>query len=68
MPRMNVKPSKRNFNKKQTLKRLLGYVFKTYPVRFTIICICILIAAVGIFIKETSTNNIQNFFEGSWKW
>ena len=47
MPRINVKPSKRNFNKKQTLKRLLGYVFKTYPVRFTIICICLVIAAVG---------------------
>lgn len=47
MPRMNVKPSKRNFNKKDTLKRLLGYVFKTYPVRFTIICICIVIAAIG---------------------
>ena len=47
MPRMNVKPSKRNFNKKKTLKRLLGYVFKTYPVRFTIICICIVIAAIG---------------------
>ncbi len=47
MPRMNVKPSKRNFNKKDALKRLLGYVYKTYPVRFTIICICILITAIG---------------------
>ena len=47
MPRINVKPSKRNFDKKKTLKRLLGYVFKTYPVRFTIICICIVFAAIG---------------------
>ena len=47
MPRMNVRPAKRNFNKKQTLKRLLSYVFHTYPVRFTIICICIVIAALG---------------------
>ena len=47
MPKMNVKPAKRNFDKKKTLKRLLGYVFHTYPVRFTIICICIVIAAIG---------------------
>ncbi len=47
MPRMNVKPSKRNFNKKNALKRLFAYVFKTYPVRFVIICVCIVIAAIG---------------------
>jgi len=47
MPRMNVKPSKRNFNKKNALKRLFAYVFKTYPVRFVLICVCIVIAAIG---------------------
>ncbi|MCR5231699.1 MAG: ABC transporter ATP-binding protein/permease [Acholeplasmatales bacterium] len=46
MPRMNVKQMG-NFDKKGTFKRLIKYVFKSYPIHFIVIIICIIISAVG---------------------
>ena len=36
-----------NFNKKKTFRRLMSYVFHTYPVHVIIIFICIVLAAIG---------------------
>ena len=46
MPRINVKQMG-NFDKKGTFKRLIKYLFKSYPVHFVIILICIVLSAVG---------------------
>ena len=48
MAKMNVKPNMNpNFNKKKTFRRLMSYVFHTYPVHVIIIFICIVLAAIG---------------------
>ncbi len=47
MPRMNVKPARKDFNKKKVMSRLFKYLFHTFPVRTTIILICIVITALG---------------------
>ena len=45
---MNVKPNHSpDSNKKKTFRRLMGYVFHTYPVHVVIIFICIVLAAIG---------------------
>jgi ATP-binding cassette subfamily B protein len=48
MAKINVKPNMNpNFNKKKTFRRLMRYVFHTYPVHVIIIFICIVLAAIG---------------------
>ena len=48
MAKINVKPNMNpNFNKKKTFRRLMSYVFHTYPVHVIIIFICIVLAAIG---------------------
>jgi len=47
MPRMNVKPARKQFDKKKTFTRLIKYLFHTYPVRFVIILICIVLTSIG---------------------
>ena len=59
MPRM-MRGTTRKFNKKKTFKRLMSYVIKAYPIHFTIILICILIAAVGGIIASLFLPNIIN--------
>ena len=44
---MNMKPARKDFNKKKTLSRLLKYLRQTYPVRFAIILVCIVITSIG---------------------
>ena len=46
MPRMNVKQMG-NFDKKGTFKRLVKYVFKSYPIHFIVIVVCLIISAIG---------------------
>ncbi len=46
MPKPFRKPD-RKFNKKKTLGRTLGYLFKCYPVHIILILICIIVTAVG---------------------
>lgn len=46
MPRINIK-QEANFNKKATFKRLLKYLFKSYPVHLVIITICIILTSIG---------------------
>ena len=59
MPRM-LKGTERKFNKKKTFKRLLGSVIKAYPIHFTIIVLCIIIAALGGIIASLFMPNIIN--------
>ena len=47
MAKMNVKPLGREFNKKKSFSRLVGYLFHSYPVHVVIILICIIITAIG---------------------
>ncbi len=42
-----MRPSKKQFDKKKTLSRLLKYLYHTYPVRFIAILICIILTAIG---------------------
>lgn len=56
-------PNNPSFNKGQTFKRLISYLFKTYPVRFIIIIICIILAAIGsiaaaVFMQQFIDNVI----------
>jgi len=46
MPRINIK-QEANFNKKATFKRLLKYLFKSYPIHLVIITICIILTSIG---------------------
>ena len=72
MPKMNVKPSKRQFDKKKTFGRLMKYLYHTYPVRFIAILICIIITAIGslsasVFMAQFIDNviyaGIENGFD-----
>jgi ATP-binding cassette subfamily B protein len=48
MTKMNIKPNMNpNFNEKKTVRRLMSFVFHTYPVHVIIIFICIVLAAIG---------------------
>ncbi len=47
MPRLNIKPSTRNFNKKKTFSRLVKYFYKTHPVMVTIIIFCLIIMSIS---------------------
>ena len=62
MPRMNVKQMG-NFDKKGTFKRLIKYLFKSYPIHFIIITICIILSAIGsigasVFMQQFIDNVI----------
>ncbi len=59
MPRQ-IRGTTRKFNKKKTFKRLLGTVIKAYPIHFTIIVLCIIIAAIGGIIASLFMPNIIN--------
>ena len=59
MPRM-MRGTTRKFNKKKTFKRLMSYIIKAYPIHFTIIVICIVIAAIGGIIASLFLPNIIN--------
>ena len=47
MPRMNFKPATKDINRKATFKRLMSYLFHTYPVHMVIIAVCIVIVGIG---------------------
>ena len=72
MPRMNLKPGRKDLDRKATFKRLMKYVFHTYPIHFVVIIICIVICAVGSisasifmpkFIDEVIQPGIKNGFD-----
>ena len=67
-----MKPARKDFNKKKTLSRLLKYLRQTYPVRFVIILICIVITSIGSlsasvfmaqFIDNVIYKGIENGFD-----
>lgn len=71
MPKMNVKPAKRQFNKKKTFGRLMKYLYHTYPVRFIVILICIVITSIGslaasIFMAQFIDNVIYAGIENGY--
>ena len=72
MPRINIR-QEANFNKKATLGRLLKYLFKSYPIHFVIILICIILTSVGSiaasifmarFIDDVIYKGIEVGFDG----
>ena len=69
MPRMNIRQARPDLDRKKTFKRLIGYLFHTYPVHFVVIAICIIIVAVGsiagsifipMYINDVIMPGIQN--------
>ena len=69
MPRMNIRQARPDLDRKKTFKRLIGYLFHTYPVHFVVISICIIIVAVGsiagsifipMYINDVIMPGIQN--------
>ncbi|MCR4897858.1 MAG: ABC transporter ATP-binding protein/permease [Acholeplasmatales bacterium] len=55
-----IRGTTRKFDKKKTFKRLLGSVFKQYPVHFIVIILCIIIAAIGGIIASLFVPNLIN--------
>jgi len=67
-----MKPARKDFNKKKTLSRLLKYLRQTYPAKFVIILICIVITSIGSlsasifmaqFIDNVIYKGIENGFD-----
>ena len=72
MPRMNIKQARPGIDRKKTFKRLMGYLFHTYPAYMIIVIICIIVCSVGAiggsifipqFIDKVIIPGIQNGFD-----
>ena len=59
MPRQ-IRGTTRQFNKKKTFQRLMGYLFHSYPIHMIVIIMCIIIAAFGGIIASLFMPNIIN--------